>query len=112
MVNDGWWTGIPLTPINAIIRLRFAADSSDQTFDIPKCESMTLKAARRIFMMWDMIGHNHGTIANISQPFKDCHKIHVAVVRINFLKIVPSTLDIPQVNVKYLVTLSNPFYYW
>src|SRR5690606_17930564 len=60
-------------------------------------------------MLGNMVRHQHAVIAYIPQGFDYLIKVHVTVVGIDFLKIVPASFDIAQMDIENLVPFSYPF---
>ena len=69
---------------------------------------MALEPARRVIVVRDVIRHHHAVVADISQFPDDFAKVHVPVVGVYFLKVIPTALNISQMDIEYLLPLSHP----
>ncbi len=55
-----------------------------------------------------MVGHNQRAIANFSVDVEAFKKIHIAIIREGFYKVISATPDISEVNIEYLLTRTEP----
>src|SRR5690348_11085730 len=79
-----------------------ARDGLDESADVPVAERVRLSVVGVVWVLGDVVGHEHPVVADLAVDLQGAVEVDVAVVGVALLEVVAAPVDVAEVDVEDL----------